>query len=257
MRDCPRYKYRAIVDHRPFHWPGGSRVALWVINNIEYFEYGSKGLEINEGAARFDPDIVNHSLRDYGPRVAIWRMVDCFDRLGIRVTVALNADVCEHYPQIIHAGLERKWEWMGHGPTNGMRLAGLSEENERMVIRDTLQRIERSIGTRPKGWLSPGLVETHNTLDILAEEGISYVADWVADDIPFFLTTKYRDILSVPYSMEINDMGLILRQKVSGSEFRTRIIDQFETLYEEGERCGRVMAIALHPVLTGQPHRIK
>jgi allantoinase len=257
MAECTRYPYRAIVDHKPFKWPGGARVALWVINNIEFFHYGQSGATVNERSAQYDPDVLNHSWRDYGPRVGIWRMIDCFDRLGIPSTVALNADVCEKYPKIIQAGLERGWKWMGHGPTNSMRFAGLSVEAERTIIRDSLNQIESATGKRPSGWLSPGLIETHATLDLLAEHGIRYVADWVADDLPFWLSTKHGKLLSIPYSIEINDMGLVLKQNLTGPEFRDRITDQFDTLYAEAENCGRVMAIALHPFLTGQPYRIR
>jgi allantoinase len=255
--DHGRYPYRAIVDHPRFQWPGGSRVALWVVNNVEHFHWGQPGTVVNERSAEHRPDVLNHSWRDYGLRVGIWRIIDCCDRLGIKQTIALNADVCERYPRIVEAGVERDWEWMGHGRTNSVRLAGLAEAEEAELIDDVLSRIERATGQRPRGWLSPGLVETDATPDLLAERGVRYVADWVADDVPFWMRTRQGAILSLPYSIEINDMELLLRQRLPGPAFRDRLLDQFQTLYAEGEACGRVMAIALHPFLAGQPALIR
>jgi allantoinase len=253
----PRYPYRAISQHPPFRWPGNARVAVWVIPNIEYFPFDQPGATLNERSAQFRPDVLNHSWRDYGIRVGFWRLLDCLDALKIPVTAALNSDVCDHYPQVVRAGVERGWEWMGHGHTNAQRMSGLEEGEEQALITSTLERIAAGTGTRPEGWLSPGLCETYRTPDLLQKAGVQYVADWVADEVPFPMSAGDGHIMTIPYSIEINDMELILRQKRSGPEFRQRIIDQFDALYRDGDRVARVMAIALHPFLIGQPHRIR
>lgn len=203
------------------------------------------------------PDVYGFAQRDYGPRVGIWRMMDVLDKHSLRATVALNSDVCRLYPEIIKAGVERNWEWMGHGVTNSERLAGMDEQRERQTIQDVVATITASTGAAPSGWLGPGLTETFNTPDLLAEAGITYVADWTADDQPFPMRVKTGRLISVPYSQELNDIPIFMRKGHTPEQFYQLICDQFDVLYEEGERSGRVMALALHPFLTGHPFRAR
>ena len=118
-----------------------------------------------------------------------------------------------------------------------------------------LNRIEKSTGKRPRGWLGSGLQETWNTLDYLKDEGIEYVCDWTNDDQPYFMTIGDKKLVSLPYSTEINDLPQF-RAGRSNDEFEQMIRSQFDTLYEEGEDSARVMAICLHPFVIGVPHRI-
>lgn len=253
-----RYHYQPIVDRPKFLWPGDTSVALWVIPNVEYYPFDKPGASVNDRASTAFPDVLNHSWRDYGVRVGIWRLFECFDALGIKVSATLNSQVCDEYPQMIEEGTKRGWEWIGHGTNNSIRLTSMSESEETKVVQEVLDRIDKATGIRPRGWLGPGLAESHNTLDILQRSGVEYVCDWVADDLPFWMDTKEGHILSIPYSIEMNDMELILRQHLTGPEYLQRLVDQYEQLRSESLRQGRarVMAVPVHPFLMGQPHRI-
>ncbi len=252
-----RYAYSAIVDRPPLRWPKGARVALWVIPNIEHFLFDRPSTRMSSATAQLVPDVLNYSWRDYGPRVGIWRMMEVMERYGVRGTVALNADVCARYPRIIEAGNALGWEWMGHGANNSILLNQQSEDEERTLLRGVVETIHKGTGKRPRGWLSPALSETLHTLDLLAECGIGYVGNWVNDEQPYPMRVKSGSMISLPYSIELNDIPAFLEMKRTGEEFSRMIRDQFDGLYEDGARSGRVMAIALHPFLTGHPHRCK
>ena len=117
--------------------------------------------------------------------------------------------------------------------------------------------IEQATGTRPVGWLGSGLQETWDTLDLLAAEGCEYVCDWTNDDQPYLMKLDGgRPLVAMPYSHEINDKPAFETFHRTADEFRDMICRQFDVLYREGAQSGRVMAIALHPYLTGVPHRI-
>ncbi|MBI4492092.1 MAG: polysaccharide deacetylase family protein [Chloroflexi bacterium] len=250
-----RYPYWPLPERPTLRWPNGARLAFWIIPNIEHFRFDRPTSDpVFSGPI---PDVPSFAQRDYGVRVGIWRMMDVLDKYSLRATVALNADVCRFYPQIIQAGVERQWEWMGHGITNSQRLSGLDEPQERETIQQVVQAIAESTGQPPRGWLGPGLSETHHTPDLLAEAGITYLADWVVDDQPFPLRVKQGRMLSVPYSMELNDIPAFVRKGLTAEQFYQMICDQFDVLYQEGERSGRVMALALHPFLTGHPFRAR
>lgn len=238
------FAYRAIVDAPRVTWPGDARIAVWVIPNIEHFH-----MDLFPNA----PDVRNYSRRDYGNRVGIWRLMDVLARHHIRGTVALNAEVIAHYPRIIEAAIGLGWEFMGHGLTNSTVLTGMDAATERNTIFATRDAIEAT-GQKMRGWLGPGLTETWRTLDLLAEAGASYVADWVNDDLPYRMRNGLH---AIPYSIELNDMPLFVNPSISIADFERRMIDAFDVLYDEGEHNGRVLGIALHPFLIGSPHRIR
>jgi len=256
MLDNTRFDYSPIITRPPIRWPNNARVAFWVAVNIEHFKIDRPGTAMHPFPGII-PDIYNYSWRDYGVRVGIWRLMKLLDRLGIKAGVMLNSDVCIHYPLIVEECVKRGWEILGHGMTNSQFLAGMSEDQERDVIRTVVRTIKEATGKAPRGWLGPALAETFNTPDLLAEEGIAYVCDWCNDDQPYEIKVRKGRLLSVPYGIELNDIPMFLEFKATPDEFRQAICDQFDQLYAEGAETGRVMCIALHPFIIATPWRIK
>lgn len=241
------------INRRPkLTWPGGARVALWVIPNIEVFPLN----EPVPGGTGMTPDIINWAPRDYGARVGVFRIMDVLEKHGIRGTVTLNSEVCDDYPEIIEDTVALNWEFMGHNQSNSRYLHLMEPAQEREVVLDTFNRIEAATGTRPRGWLSSGLQQSWHTLDNLVEAGATYVADWINDDQPYLMDVGGNRLVSIPYSSEINDLPQFLRMGRTADEFETMMRRQFDTLYREGAESGRVMAICLHPFVIGVPHRI-
>jgi peptidoglycan/xylan/chitin deacetylase (PgdA/CDA1 family) len=249
------YDYSPIVDRRRIAWPNGARVAFYIGLNVEHFEIDKPSTSIWSGTSHLKPDPLNYGWRDYGARVGIWRLIDALDKYGMRASVLLNSDVCEHYPQIIQAGREREWAGLAHGKTNSILHADMTPAQERVFLENVVNTIAAATGQRPKGWMGPGLTETFETPKILKELGLSYVLDWCADDQPFPL--KVPGMISVPYSVELNDIALFVAKSLSGEDFYRTVVDQFDQLYEDSAQSGRVMALALHPFVIGQPFRHK
>ena len=241
-------------------WPGGARLALWVNPNVEFFALDDvMPGNVNERVAREHakvPNVRNWSVRDYGNRVGVWRLMEVLSRYGIRASAALNSAVCDHHPEVIDEAVRLGWELIGHNQTNALRLNEMAPEQEREAIGATLDRIAKASGARPVGWLGAGLAETWKTLEYLSESGIRYVCDWVNDDQPYTMDAGSPRLVSLPYSVQTNDVPAYFDMKVSVPEFEMILRRQFDVLYREGERTGKVMAIAVHPFVTGQPHRI-
>lgn len=256
VRRPERYEDSLIFERKPFTWPGGKTLAVWLIPNVEVWHFDMPtGAAISPNTANRTPDVINYAWRDYGIRVGLWRMADVLDAAGVRATVALNAKVCDVFPKAVEEMKRRGWEFMGHGLTNSTNLANLPLDQEREVIQTTLRTIAQATGKRPRGWLGPGLTETFNTLDILAEEGVVYVGDWNNDDQPYRMKVKKGRLFAIPYGMDINDMSLINRQGYTGEQYLRALTDQFDTLYADSRKTARVMGIPLHPFLIGQPWR--
>ena len=251
--DNELYDYSPIVERRRIAWPDGARVAFYIGLNVEHFEIDKPSTSIWSGTSHLKPDPLNHGWRDYGARVGIWRLIDTFDRYGVRPSVLVNSDVCRHYPQIIRAGKDRNWAWLAHGKTNSLLHTDMTPAQERPFLENVVNTIADATGRRPQGWMGPGLTETFETPRILQALGLSYVLDWCADDQPFPLNVP--GMISVPYSVELNDIMLFVTKSVSGEEFYRTVIDQFDQLYADAAQSGRVMALALHPFVIGQPFR--
>jgi allantoinase len=252
-----RFDYSPIAGRPPLRMPNGARVAVWITPNVEHFHWGKPAIALTQMTASLKPDVLNYAWRDYGARVGIWRIMEILERQGFVATAALNAEVCEHYPQIVQEGNRLGWEWMAHGPSNSMLFTGMPEEAERPIIAGVLDTIARATGKKSRGWLGPALTETESTLDLLAEAGIEYVADWCNDELPYTMKTRKGSIIAIPYTLEIGDIPVFLERGGSGEDFYRMVVDQFDTMYEEGARRPRVLSIAIHPFLIGHPFRAR
>jgi peptidoglycan/xylan/chitin deacetylase (PgdA/CDA1 family) len=256
-QEHPLYDYSAISRRPRLELPNGARVAFWLGLNIEHYKFGQPALSLAGFTAELVPDPLNYGWRDYGPRVGIWRMMDLLDKHGIRASVLLNSDVCRFHPQILDEGRKRDWAWLAHGKNNSTFQAGMSEEEERRYLSEVVETIDGATGRRPKGWLGPALTETPNTPRILADLGLTYVCDWCCDDQPFPLNVDGARMISVPYSIEVNDIPLFVGKSFTGEDFYKLVVDQFDVLYAESETTRRVMALALHPFIVNLPFRHK
>ena len=257
MLPADRLAYSPISERAPLKLPDRARMVVWVILNIEEWDPTQpmpRTVLPPPAGGSPSPDVPNWSWHEYGNRVGFWRFTKIFDEFAIPVVLAINGSALAAYPPIVHAARERGWEFVGHGFTqrNMQKVA-----NERADIRKTREAIARATGTPPRGWLGPGLTETWETPDLLAEEGYDYVADWVLDDQPVWLKTRGKPILNLPYTQEINDVAMIAVQKHAALEYRERALDQFEQIYADAADSARVMALVVHPYLMGAPHRVK
>ena len=251
-----RVPYSAIVDRPKLSLPNDAKMVVWTIINVEQWDNGGpmpRSVLPPPMGQPLLPDLPNWAWHEYGMRVGFWRLHECFQRFNITPTMALNGIVCQSYPRIAQAGIDAGWEFMGHGFIQGPMHR---VEDQREAIQHTNEAIKNFTGKLPTGWECPGLTETDETIDILADEGIKYVADWVLDDQPVRITTENGSMVSVPYSVETNDIPIFALQNQPSDAMYKRTIDQFERLYAESEMVTRVMAISVHPYLSGVPHRI-
>ena len=233
-------------------------VRYWrtIVNNEEWDIERARArqyLTAPQGVATV-PAVPNWAWHDYGMRVGFWRLLDALAQRKIRATTAINAHVVQSYEPVARAMLDAGWEFMGHGVRQGaMHLL----PDQYSAIREAIDILTKFTGTRPKGWLGPGLTETWETLDYLAEAGIEYVSDWVNDDQPYEIRTAHGPLVSVPYTLELNDIPVMVIQHHESSAWVQRCRDQFDRLHAEGAKNPRVMAIAVHPYIHGVPHRIR
>ncbi|MDO5604303.1 MAG: polysaccharide deacetylase family protein [Paracoccus sp. (in: a-proteobacteria)] len=260
------YDYWPYENRPKITWPGGARVAFWVAPNIEYYEYDPPLNPLRKPWPTPHPSIPGFSIRDYGNRVGHRRQMDVLDKYGIRGSVSLSAALCDHHPEIIAMCRERGWEFFSHGVYNTRYTYGLTETQERSMIRDTIETIYRHTGQHCAGYLAPALSHSEHTLDIFSEVGQEmfgesagiYTCDLFHDDQPTPIRVRSgRRFVSVPYSLEMNDTIAFAVNKVEPHHYLTMLKRNFDRLYSEGADSGTVMCIPTHNYQISCPHRIK
>jgi len=249
-----RAPYSAIVD-RP-KLTARARVLVWIIVNVEHWSMSRpmpRTVLSPPMGTPLHPDLPNWAWHEYGMRVGFWRLHQALTARGLGVTLAINGVVCDTYPRVAEAGLKAGWEFMGHGWVQGPMH---KVDNQAEAIELAMAKIASFTGARPRGWESPGLTETETTLDLLSAAGVEYVADWVLDDQPTWLQARPSPVLSIPYSVELNDIPVHALAMHTSGELLSRGQAQLDRLWEDGAEQPRVMALSVHPYITGVPHRI-
>jgi peptidoglycan/xylan/chitin deacetylase (PgdA/CDA1 family) len=257
MAITDRIPYQSLFDRPKLKLPGGKKLAFWVILNVEDWRIENSMprtvLSPPMGQPML-PDVPNWSWHEYGMRAGYWRQLKALTDRNIPITLAINGNVCNSYPRVAEAARDAGCEFMGHGFVQGPMH---KVENQNDAIRRTVDTIGKFTGKAPRSWESPGLTENNETLDLLRANGIEYVADWVIDDLPQDIQTPHGIITSVPYTVETNDIVIHALQHLPSDVFVQRCKDQFDRLYLEGADNARVMALSIHPYITGVPHRIR
>jgi hypothetical protein len=251
-----RAPYVPITQRPALNTPNGEHVLAWVIVNVEHWsiERAMPRTVLSPPMGQpLLPDLPNWAWHEYGMRVGFWRLHQALVSRGIVPTLAINGIVCETYPQVAEAALQSGWEFMGHGHVQGPMH---KLDDQAAAIEQCMSTIARFTGKRPVGWESPGLTETETTLDLLSAAGIEYVADWVLDEQPTWIQARPRPVLSVPYTVELNDIPMMALQHHRSDELLVRGQLQMQRMAQDGASQPRVMAISVHPYITGVPHRI-
>ena len=244
-------------------WPNKAKIAISVVVNYEEgSEYslldGDTHHETNNEVPSPVPlnqrDLFNESFFEYGSRVGVWRLLNLFERYGVKTTFYCCAVALERNPEVARAIVERGHEVCGHG-YRWQEYHSMDRDSELDSIRRTVESLERTTGVRPVGWFTrygPSL----NTRELVAgEEGFIYDSCSMNDDLPYFVRVNEVPWLVVPYSFETNDARFWRGGLVSVNDFFEYLKDTFDCLYEEGQSYPKMMSVGLHCRITGRPAR--
>jgi allantoinase len=259
----PPYDSTAIIQRPKLRWPKNARVALLVTPSIEVWNVMDRlayngplmsPVILPPGA----PDFINDSYREYGLRVGIWRLIEVFDKYKVKVSAELGVGIKESYPIVVEEGKKRKWEFIAHSYYQNDVLPVKYNDNveaERKLIEKTVAGFRELVGRDPKGWLSPHLSYTKNTLQILAEHGFEFFCDTVNDDQPYPIHVGDKSLIAIP-STGLADSAVFARMGRSSREFVEVVKDWFDTVYKEGKKQGRIMNLTFHPYISGTPDHL-
>lgn len=255
--DHDLYPWSALKDRPPVTWPGGKRVAVWICVSLEWFPITPVDTPFRAPGHMVTPypDYRHYTSRDYGTRVGFYRLLDAFAAAGVTASIATNAAIAERYPQVIADIVAAGHEIVAHSTDmNGTIASGLAIEDERALIANSLDAIERVAGTRPRGWLSIARSQSWNTLDLLRDAGLDYTCDWVNDELPYRFT---NGLIDLPLNHELSDRQIITVQQQSADSYAQQMRDAYDWLSAEaGREGGRMLPLHVTPYIIGLPYRI-
>lgn len=257
--DHARYSWSRLSERPPLRWPGGARLALWINVSVQYFPLNQQGLPFPPpGGMRMPyPDLRHYTLRDYGNRVGVYRVFDALAERDLRASFAINAQLAERAPLLVEIAASQG-EIIGHGwNMDRPHYGGMDPGIEADLVERSLSTLRAASGQAVTGWLSPGRNESENTPELLAERGVTYLCDWVNDDLPYPFETAKGRLTALPLSTEIEDRFVLQHNLHSEDAWVEQVCDACDLLCAEAARAGgRLLALSLHPWLIGQAHRI-
>ena len=251
------YDFWPYVNRPKITWPDGKKIAFMVAPNIEFYELNPPTNPHRKSWPRPYPDITPYSYRDHGNRVGHWRLMEMMDEFNVRGSVSLSIAMCQHHPEIIEATVARKWDFFSHGIYNTRYTYGMDEAQERAILQDAIDTVKAATGQRIRGYLAPALTHTERTMDLIADMGFTYTADLFQDDQPQPIKVKSGKLISMPYSLEVNDHYAYNVYGNAPRQYSELLKRQFDQLLEEGRESGTVMCIPLHAYLIGRTHRME
>ncbi len=252
-----RASYSTPFHRDPLALPDGVKLIVWPVINIEEWDIHRpmpRQVSPAPGAVKTVPDVPNWSWHEYGMRVGFWRLFEAFRQRGIKPTISLNAKVCETCPDVPAAARDEGWEFMAHCYE---QMSIHAVEDQAAMIRQSADILEEFTGTRPRGWLGPGRTQTFETLDYVADAGYDWFGDWIIDDQPLWVKTQSRPLVSLPYSVELNDITIMVSAQHESDVMLKRTRDACERLMQESAQSARIMAFGVHPYVSGAAHRVK
>ncbi len=256
--DHDYYEWSNIHTRAPVRWPEDKSVAIFLCVSLEYFPITPEDEPFRAPGHMVTPypDYRHYTVRDYGNRVAVFRMLDAFAKAGVKASFAVNAAVAERYPKLIEAVQAGGHEIVAHSTDmNGTIASSMSEADERALVGDALARLEAATGEKARGWLSIARSQSWRTVDLLKEHGLSYCCDWVNDELPW----RFRNgLANLPLSVDLSDRQIVAVQQHSAEAWAQMMRDAFDWLSDEAaaQTSARVLPMQLTPYIMGQPFRI-
>jgi peptidoglycan/xylan/chitin deacetylase (PgdA/CDA1 family) len=234
--------------------PDGKKICA--IFGVAYEAYMTSGKF--KGNPEVKVNFTGLSHNHYSGRVGVWRLMEMFERYGVRGSFVTNGHAVELWPDAAQALAKAGHEVAAHGYTNEVPMYKMTPEEEREDIAKTTRLIEDCTGVRPVGWASPGNMYTAHTLDILADNGYVWSGDPIDDDNPYVVTVNggKHKLCVVPKFNYANDFRSWAGGLMCGDDFFLGWKTTFDYLVEQALRSGKTgtLSVVCHAELGGRPH---
>jgi len=256
------YSRDSALTLAPIAWPDGKPLALAFVVSAEYYDlfvpataYTPANVPGGFGRGPY-PDYRAFSMREYGNRVGVFRLMDLLTRFGLKASLAVDASVARSRTEILQRAMQLGWDLVGHGlSVTDVISESMSESQERDYLSASLEPLRRASARNVTGWHGAEYAQSTRTLPLLVEQGISYMLDWPHDERVVPMVTPTGTIFSLPMSVDLDDVMAHHHRKISMQQWKRSVTEAVEVLASEGGQGGRLLILNLHAWLMGQPYR--
>jgi allantoinase len=237
----------------PLKWPNNAKIVVSFFVAFEAFDKSSQ-YRRHEGDK---PDYASLAYGEYGGKAGIWRILDALNGSNVKGTIDTNGRVAEIFPDALKELHAAGHEIVGHGWVNDTPMISLDRQQERGLIKRTLDAIASVTGKRPVGWVSPGHRINEYTFEHFVEEGIYWTGDLPGPDIPEHRLVKGKPLVIMPRLDYANDLSLLFNAKNPARFYFDSFKAAFDRLYAEGEAGSpKLIDCLVHAHIGGRPNII-
>jgi len=193
-------------------WPGDTRCVAVLSFDMD----GASAMIHRNPDVQRMPSTLSHG--DFGPRVAVPRILELLREHDIAASFYVPGWVAERFPDTVAAVASAGHEVAPHGYMHEPP-ATLSRDEEAAILDRSSAILEGITGERPLGYRSPSWELSEHSLDLLMERGFVYDSSLMGTDyVPyrarrndtFALGEPYRygeetDLIELPISWSLDD----------------------------------------------------
>lgn len=236
-------------------WPNDERLVIAIDMQLEAGgePEGAASPLSGDPISKKYPDTAADTWWAYGYKEGIGRLLDLWDKYGIKVNALIIGQAALKNPDIVKDIAARGHEISAHGVWWEPGQYKMNYETETKFIKDGADILEKITGQKPLGYNAYWMRRSKNTLKILQELGFTYHVDDVSRDEPFLTMVRGKAFAVVPHTIRINDIVLIEGNNFSSDQFLSQLKREFDQLYAEGEKKCRMMSLSCHDRISGMP----
>ena len=236
-------------------WPDGYRSAACFTFDLDADEIWN--LRIESDDAWDTPPI--RTRGEFGPNVAVPRILELFDRYDLRCTFFIPGRVAEDWPETVRAIHEAGHEIGHHGYRHVNPSNFDSRAEEEADIKEALDVFDDLIGETPVGYRSPASDLSDRTLELLADNGIRWESTLMDSDLPY---VHNEGIVEVPFDWSLDDWPYFGYQMYpqlpyqSGISPTGPVFDSWRREFDGLHERERAFTLTMHPQIIGRAGRI-
>ena len=235
-------------------WPGDTRCVAMLTFDMD----GPSGILNRNPELENQPSVM--SMGEFGPSVAVPRILNLLDDLDIKATFFVPGWVAERHEGAVRDVASRGHEIAHHGYKHEPP-ATLSGEGEEAAILDKgLEILERITGERPLGYRSPSWELSAKSLDLLKERGFVYDSSLMGDDIPYFVDAEGGRLVELPVHWSLDDVPYYNFSPVQGRTAPMAtpqdVLEAWKWEFDGAHRLNRSFMLTMHPYTSGRLARL-
>ncbi len=235
-------------------WPGDTRCVVMLGFDVDG---PSATIRRNPEAERMPSTV---SQGDFGPRVAVPRILELLRRHELPASFYVPGWVAERFPAAVEQ-IAADGHELGHHGYLHEAPASVSRDEEAAILDRSIAILERIGGARPLGYRSPSWELSEHSLDLLTEREFVYDSSLMGDDAPYLVEdSNGHSIVEIPVHWSLDDHPYFAfnpaANRTSVMASPSQVYETWRAAFDEIYARGRAFVLTMHPWIIGRAGRL-